>query len=203
MILRVPVLFLTAGLSVALPFAEDASASLIGDDIDLSLATENEDSGVGASITAFDAPISDSPFPDAFIVLSPPSLPLAWSVALDISGDSFQVVFAGGDEFGATFDTTISLNDLDWRDEMGGIIPAMLLDVTQTTGPDVVTSIMVGADNVTLVVDALEIMAGEELTLEFSFVTDHAIPLIPEPASVALFGIGLAGMALGRRRSRA
>ena len=94
---------------------------------------------------------------------------------------------------------TLEIRDLDWVGVPGGI----LVDVEWSfTGiyccggePNVFNITDHGFD-----VGYMHQVPDQDETITFNLITNHTVP---EPTTLALFGIGLAGMGLARRRKRA
>ena len=164
-----------------------ANASLIGDTVDanwsflaaLGSAAYQDTAVVGGGIEfTSNVPANSGFFDEADIGDS--SIQLTYRL-VGIEEDPFQA-------------KRWRFTDLDWvgmTGEIVGVIP----DPNNPAGASVFTF---GPDSVEIDLPTLGVEEGEPVSWRFDLVTRH----VPEPATFALFGLGLAGIGVARRRKR-
>ena len=184
-----------AGTVFALPLiiSAPASADLIGDDIDI-------------TITFFSTGIDEFSFtPSQTVVAGPEITPTFFGGAitsiLDVGASGFRFEFTCGDvpfpECNFVTGFEIALGDLDWIGPVTGFITATTVTPEAATLLDgfapAVDMIGVGGDSYTLAYDGLTglIGSGDFTAVDVLFTVQHDSISVPEPASFALFGLGL------------
>lgn len=161
-------------LSATLPGT--ANATLIGDEVNLEVFSNGQsDSGL------LTATVGDG------VEFNPQNV-----LTFDVGASSIEIVsLIPPARFSANVDFVFS--DLDWVGE-AGVIVDVLLDPVQGIG-----SVSFTEDSVTFsVLERDRFNSGVLASIEL--VTRHAS--VPEPATLALLGLGLAGLAAVRQRRR-
>ena len=183
-----------AGL-LALGFAGGAQASLLGQTV-----TCSSQSPFNLSCSSPTATVTDGGTPE-FEIQSPSG---GGIFAIDISGDSVRMtalgpLFVGGPNL-------LMLGDLIWANDPGatitGITNFLVSGVTQQVvgvGDGLVESDVSFAAN-SVAIDYTSTDWSDGAFVSFDLVTTHSV--LPEPATFALFGLGLAGLGLAARRRR-
>lgn len=176
-----------------------ANASLIGDSVEANLSSSQTVTSnfVGPQVvgggTEFTGVITD--FGGQ-----------VWIVDVDVFDSGFSVSFSGGapnfNISGAGL-VSVELSDLDWVG-LPGVITDAYLDDYSCVGPQCgfgpqIESLAWGDDFVTV---DFRSMIGDEVYV-FAIEAEHTGGVIPEPATMTLMGLGLAGMALRRRKMKA
>lgn len=197
----------TATFALLLVFAGQANASLIGDSVDATLVAEfgfDIDSNfVGPQVV--DGGVE-------FSGMATISGDQIWQIDLDVFESGFSISFLeltlnGDGGHGSNLNiVTVSLSDLDWVGSPG-IITNVYLDDYSCNSPGTscgtfgggpfVTNIAFGDHSTAVSFNAL--LSGE--TYVFAIDAEHGV--IPEPATMTLMGLGLAGLAMRRRKSNA
>ena len=113
---------------------------------------------------------------------------------VDLLGDIVTVTVTKNDAANLGLDVmNLYLTDLDWTDGPGfiediEILNNTFIDLQVTFGPD---SLLFHQDRVT---------TGLDYTASVRLITQHT--QVPEPTTLALFGLGLAGLGFTRRRMK-
>lgn len=167
-----------AAVAGVLAFSNPAHASLCGDTISVEALGMFSD-GTEVSVQC------GSAGPE----LTFPFGPLNPGEFIDIDSESISGVFEAV-LFGPM--ETLIFSDLHWLDEMNEIIPEGAIQDVTVTG--LLTPDRVEFDSNSVTVDLSNLQGTGEWTITLH--TNH----IPEPTSLAILGLGLAGLAYGRRR---
>ena len=183
-----------AGL-LALGFTGAAQASLLGQTV-----TCSADSLFGHSCASPTAIVADGGTPE-FLIQSSSGRGL---FAIDVSGDSVLMtavisVSTGGPNF-------VTLGDLIWANDPSAMITGITNFVVSGVVPQVIgfgdglveSDVSFAANSVTI--DYTSTDWGDGAFVSFDLVTTHSV--LPEPGTLALFGLGLAGLGLAARRRR-
>jgi hypothetical protein len=170
---------LGAAVAMFAAFSGPAQATLIGDDVTLELLADGSNffgpvtETVGAGVE-FDL----FPFFAADVGASTIDLDAIFGSAVLVIGGDFDFVFT----------------DLDWVGESGVIVDVVL------TAFQGIGSVSFTGDSVTIsFLTDDRFVAGPIASIEI--ITRHAS--VPEPGSLALLGLGLAGLGFARRKVRA
>ena len=187
------------GLSVALfttLFAGGAMASLLGQTVTCSTA-----GATGNICSSPTATVVDGATLEFAIQSSDGS---ANFLDIDISGDS--VMISAPAAFTTAAVSTVTLGDLFWSNDpsatITGIANFLVSNVGATRGGGIFANGLVESD-VTIAANSVTIDYsftdwGPGGFVSFDLVTTHSV--LPEPATLALFGLGLMGLGLAARR---
>lgn len=178
-------------LCVTVLFAPASQASLIGTEIDitesfdrniLTLSNSNPvtvtDPGVESQILLVGRPVFDIDVGSSSIVVS----------SLSVSEFSFNV--------GAIREDILSFSNLSWGAQPGEIVGASLTFIGDITGLDD-GDLSFTANSLDINLNNIVFDPGASFRIDLD--VDH----LPEPGTIALFGLGLAGLGLARRRKAA
>ena len=179
-----------AAALLALSFSGAAQASLLGQTVTCtggSLACKPLAGGVVGAGTEFE--LVDTIFGQEFGV---------WGI--DLGENSISMLnIAGPGSYGDFPGFTFTLGDLFWSNDPTATITGIANFTSDgTTGMD--------ADDVSVAANALTIDYGGSIWqtgsfISFDLVTSHSA--LPEPATLALFGLGLLGLGVALRRRQA
>lgn len=173
--------------------AGQASASLIGDTVEGSLtfsggATnyfEAGNGGSGASAVVADPGGPEFSFFGGTITES-----------LDVGAESLTFTQFGTDGGGTLNSWDVWVTDLDWLNPG----PGQIVDVIYGSNYGNSVVVQFTADSVHISYAGGDVIErGQEYLVGVELVTSHGV--IPEPATMTLMGLGLAGLALRRRKS--
>ena len=198
---------IAVGMCSVFVAASGASASIFGDTFTLDTEGNINLEGFAVNANEFTPPVGEpfrvplifavGDFNDAGIVVAE-------------SGDQLGVVFFTSTDPSATplaIDLTLRFSDLDWLDEMGEPELGYLTGVTLASVDDTLTASIseVDAYEYTLrIMGTLDVTdTRQELLVLTNLETAHGqLPPVPEPATVTLMGLGLAGMAYRSRKRK-
>jgi len=182
---------------VAYCFSSNVFATLIGDTI---TATAVRDPGGSQEQFIFNG---NTATVGAGVEFSAPNFLGGGSLfEIDVSDTGFTV-FLDFADFSFLQPYSVSLSDLDWLGT-----PGQITNVTRdavTAGAETwLDEISFGADFINLTSSGTGfIAAGDIFEASYSFTATHNGSAVPEPGMIALFSIGLLGIALSRRRRAA
>jgi len=176
-------MFRKLGIGLALSFfalAGPANATLIGDTVTAEVLFAGAPSGQG-----------------------PTSAVVGAGVEFDFTNVDIDVGASGADYLmilGGTVieDETYLLTDLDWVDAAGFIIG---VTIESFAGLSIDPVALFGFHAVSLTL-ASGTLVDRDAYVSVSFQTDHATTSVPEPISLALFGVGLTGLGFFLRRRK-
>lgn len=205
-------LSMAAGLFLAVSLAAPASAGLIGS---YKIDGASYNVGSGATFTDLSGPAYDDWADDYITIVATGS-----SIKVDIYANDTGFYW---DPTGGT-DFTIHLTELDWSGPPGSYISGVSFDVNGTAALDSgygatlvdATSIDLNIDGdiynwcaselcgtLTVTIAAYEPQTNQPPAYEPPATQVDNPTSIPEPATLAVFGLGLASLGFARRRKRA
>lgn len=185
---------LGAGLvGAALMWATSANASLIGDSVEAAMSGGLfiETQFVSPQVVGAGVEFSGG------IRLSPGD-PLSAEIQVDVSDSGFTVGGLNTSTWGGhggLDSLRIDLTNLDWLGQPGEII-----GINDLGGSHLVQELGFGPHSAFVIFSQLSFGASVPNLRAFSFDVRHDAP---EPGALALFGVGLIGLGLARRRRRA
>lgn len=163
-------------------FCNNASATLIGDSVNCAIV-----GGPGAFVCNPGANTVGAGVEFSIDFISTP----AFNVDIDASSISVTQVF--GSPIGTGAGEVLVLGDLDWLGLTGKIVG--ISGFSTNEGPDITANDITFTDHEVRFTMSPNVWAANSFA-RWDLVTEH----IPEPETIALFGLGLAGMALSRRK---
>ena len=175
---------------VFLALSGTASATLIGDHVTATLSTMGSSFSVDTQFVSPQLVGGGTEFVGTFMFAT-----LPMDVSVDVTASGFVISFIqagtwGGSESGSEI-VRISLTDLDWFG-VDGFITGLSVNADSRLG---VSSTGFGPDWAFVAFKKFSVAMSA--TVELDVTHD-----VPEPASLALFGFGLLGLGLVRRRRK-
>lgn len=182
-----------AAALLALGFGSAANASLLGQTVTCSLPDRFTCQSLTGGVVGGGPEFRIVEFTD---FLGAPITVEYWDIDLDENSISMRFL-DGAASFGDFPVFRITLGDLFWSNDP----TATITGITNFTSNAAVTGME--ADDISVAANALTIDYGGSIWqdgsfISFDLVTTHSA--LPEPATVALFGLGLMGLGLAARR---